>query len=218
MATQNATDTSNPILVSQGGTGASSLTAYSVLCGGTTTTGVIQSVSGLGSSGQVLTSNGASALPTWQAAPGSSSLTVVQKTSNQSVTNSTILINDNQLSFSISAGLVYSVRFVVFVASTSATPGFKWQLLGPIGATSIIGQIFQIDSLTTTSDSAFLATVFTAGNGQIGRVDGGASVTVELSIVNGLNAGTVNFQWAQITSNGTATTVYAGSYIEYTQN
>ena len=41
------------------------------------TTGAVQSVSGLGSSGQVLTSNGASALPTWQAAGGGGGTPVV---------------------------------------------------------------------------------------------------------------------------------------------
>lgn len=66
MATNNATNTSNPVTVAQGGTGDSSLTAYAVVCGGTTSTGVLQSVSGVGTSGQVLTSNGAAALPTWQ--------------------------------------------------------------------------------------------------------------------------------------------------------
>lgn len=55
------------VTVPYGGTGDASFTAYSVICGGTTSTGVLQSVSGVGTSGQVLTSNGASALPTWQA-------------------------------------------------------------------------------------------------------------------------------------------------------
>lgn len=53
-------------VVADGGTGRSSHTAYAVIAGGTTSTGAQQSVSGVGSSGQVLTSNGASALPTWQ--------------------------------------------------------------------------------------------------------------------------------------------------------
>lgn len=57
-----------PFSVPQGGTGDSSFTAYAVLAGGTTSTGALQQVSGLGSSGQVLTSNGAGALPTWQPA------------------------------------------------------------------------------------------------------------------------------------------------------
>lgn len=53
--------------VPRGGTANSTFTAYSVICAGTTATGAFQNVSGLGSSGQVLTSNGAGALPTWQA-------------------------------------------------------------------------------------------------------------------------------------------------------
>lgn len=53
------------LAVADGGTGKSSFTAYSVLLGGTTSTGALQNVSGVGSSGQVLTSNGASAVPSW---------------------------------------------------------------------------------------------------------------------------------------------------------
>lgn len=56
--------------VADGGTGLSSTTAYAVLCGGTTSTGALQSVASVGTSGQVLTSNGAGALPTFQAAGG----------------------------------------------------------------------------------------------------------------------------------------------------
>ena len=56
-----------PLPVAQGGTGVTSTTAYAVLCGGTTSTGNLQSIAGLGTSGQVLTSNGAGALPTFQA-------------------------------------------------------------------------------------------------------------------------------------------------------
>ena len=59
----------NALSVSSGGTGVASATAYSVLCGGTTSTGAFQSISGVGSSGEVLTSNGAGTLPTWQPLP-----------------------------------------------------------------------------------------------------------------------------------------------------
>ena len=57
--------------VAHGGTGNTSTTAYAVLCGGTTSTGVLQPIASVGTSGQVLTSNGAGALPTFQAAGGS---------------------------------------------------------------------------------------------------------------------------------------------------
>jgi hypothetical protein len=57
------------VTVAQGGTGVTSTTAYGVITGGTTTTGTLQNA-GAGSTGQVLTSNGSSALPTWQMPTG----------------------------------------------------------------------------------------------------------------------------------------------------
>lgn len=60
------------VTVPYGGTGLTSATAYAVLCGGTTSTGAFQSVSGLGTAGQVLKSNGAGALPSWQTESGGS--------------------------------------------------------------------------------------------------------------------------------------------------
>lgn len=71
MATNTTLNTGTvPIPVASGGTGDASLTAYAVLCGGTTSTGALQPIAGVGTSGQVLTSNGAGALPTFQAAGG----------------------------------------------------------------------------------------------------------------------------------------------------
>lgn len=62
----------SPQPVVEGGTGVQSNTAYAVLCGGTTTTNPIQSIAGVGTAGQLLTSNGAGALPTFQNAAASS--------------------------------------------------------------------------------------------------------------------------------------------------
>ncbi len=59
-----------PVEVLYGGTGNTGFTAYSVICAGTTSTNPFQNVSGLGVAGQVLTSNGAGTLPTWQATSG----------------------------------------------------------------------------------------------------------------------------------------------------
>lgn len=60
-----------PINVSSGGSGRSTATAYRVICGGTTDTGAHQSVGSIGTSGQVLTSQGTGALPTWSTPSGS---------------------------------------------------------------------------------------------------------------------------------------------------
>jgi hypothetical protein len=64
-ASANVLTDNAAVTVAQGGSGAASFTAYAVICGGTTSTGALQNVSGVGTSGQLLTSGGAGALPTW---------------------------------------------------------------------------------------------------------------------------------------------------------
>lgn len=63
------------IAVASGGTGNATLAAYAPLFGGTTTTGAIQSGT-VGTTGQVLTSNGAAALPTFQTPASGYALTL----------------------------------------------------------------------------------------------------------------------------------------------
>lgn len=60
-----------PLTVSNGGTGDSSLTAYAVLTGGTASTTPVQSIASVGLAGQVLTSNGPGALPSFSNTTGS---------------------------------------------------------------------------------------------------------------------------------------------------
>ena len=57
------------LLIPEGGTGRITNTAYTVITSGTTATGALQNVSGVGTVGQVLTSAGASALPVWSSLP-----------------------------------------------------------------------------------------------------------------------------------------------------
>lgn len=89
MATNNSINSPLPTTVPKGGTGDTSFTAYSVLCGGTTSTALLQNVSGVGTSGQILTSNGASALPTWQPA-GAASVSITAASANIVVSPSPI--------------------------------------------------------------------------------------------------------------------------------
>ena len=64
------TNVTGTLPVANGGTGRATNTAYAVICGGTTAGGVEQSIASVGTAGQILTSNGAGALPTFQAAGG----------------------------------------------------------------------------------------------------------------------------------------------------
>lgn len=80
--------------VANGGSGAASFTAYSVICAGTTSTGAHQNVSGVGTSGQILTSNGASALPTWQSI-GAVGLSITSKTGNYTLGSEDVVTGDS---------------------------------------------------------------------------------------------------------------------------
>ncbi len=70
VATGSLPPVSYPITVPNGGTGDTSLTAYAVLVGGTTATAAVQSIASVGAAGNVLTSNGANQLPTFNATTG----------------------------------------------------------------------------------------------------------------------------------------------------
>jgi hypothetical protein len=86
------------IPVTLGGTGVASATAYALLAGGTTSTGAHQSLASVGTSGQLLTSNGAGALPTFQNAP-SGGVTSIVAGSCISVSGSTTVTVSYQGSF-----------------------------------------------------------------------------------------------------------------------
>ena len=148
MATNNATNTSNPVTVAQGGTGDTSVTAYAVLCGGTTSTGAVQSVSGVGTSGQVLTSNGASALPTWQAASAAGSWNLIE---TNTASSSASLI------FTSSYVTGYTQYAVVFVninnASGTTTLNMDWS----VNNSTYLGSAFQSGILSNSYNSATLA-------------------------------------------------------------
>ena len=66
----NTTSYSSTVPIAKGGSGRTSSTAYAVICGGTTSTGAHQSIASVGTAGQILTSNGAGALPTFQTVSG----------------------------------------------------------------------------------------------------------------------------------------------------
>lgn len=75
----------SPLEVEEGGTENTTFTAYAVIISGTDGLNAFQNVSGLGTSGQVLTSTGTSSLPSWQAAPTTSTNVVFQPMSSDPV-------------------------------------------------------------------------------------------------------------------------------------
>lgn len=78
-------DITGPITVPFGGTGIATTTAYGVICGGTTATGVFQNA-GAGSPGQTLTSNGPAALPSWATSAAGAIVWLATLTASSSAT------------------------------------------------------------------------------------------------------------------------------------
>jgi hypothetical protein len=196
------------VAVADGGTGVSSLTAYAPIFGGTTSTGPVQSGT-VGTAGQVLTSNGAGALPTFQNAVGGGSWTLVNKASDTTRNSNTTTSADPDLQFSLAASTNYAIRIVVKYRSTAAGD-FKWSLTGPASPTEVYGAEVGANTGATNTFEAYPTNV--------ARLSGNSGATVmiiDVTVENGANAGTFSFDWAQNTSDAGPTAVKAGSYIEY---
>lgn len=162
MVTINPINSQNPIQVADGGLGVSTLTtAYAPVCAGTTATGPVQVAStGLGTSGFVLTSNGASAVPSFQSAAGN--LILIQ-TQNASGTPATI-------SFTSGITSQYTTYFMVYsnvIASTSVdTLAMQWSTNGGSGyittgyGSSTISSLYSSATLLDTSSTTYCVVAY----------------------------------------------------------
>ena len=111
--------------VAVGGTGNTTFTAYSVICAGTTATGAFQNVSGVGSSGQVLTSNGASALPTWQGAGGIANLTYCRFYTASSASTNVTSANISSITYNSAGNVTLN-----FTSSFNSATSYTWAAMG----------------------------------------------------------------------------------------
>ena len=124
------------------------------------------------------------------------------KASDESVTSSTTLQDDEHLFASVAANSVYEVT-VALRGTANSSGDLKVQFAGPAGATGLFGAGKDhscvtlgtpngpISLSTATPDTVFFMGTLTVGG----------------------TAGTFKLQWAQNTSNATATTLQAGSYM-----
>jgi len=161
-ASKNLTS-SGTLAVDQGGTGATSQTAYAVLAGGTTSTGAYQSVASVGTSGQVLMSNGAGALPTFQtistqAFPSGTRMSFQQTSAPTGWTKDTTAAIDNSAMRLVTGSVVNggSVNFTTAFASQTPT--------GSVSITAVSGTA-GATTLTTPQIPSHNHTIATAGGG-----------------------------------------------------
>jgi hypothetical protein len=139
------TNVTGTLPVANGGTGRSTNTAYAVICGGTTAGGVEQSIASVGSSGQVLTSNGASSLPTFQTIatssfPAGTRLSFQQTAAPTGWTKDTTAGLDNSAMRIVTGSVVNggSVNFTTAFASQTPTGSVTISSVsGSAGATTL---------------------------------------------------------------------------------
>lgn len=138
--------------------------------------------------------------------------TTVKKTTDETTNTDATLSDDSALVVPLAAATNYVIRGTVFYDTPTAAD-FKFSFNGP-ASPSLVNIAFNfIDtdgSAGEDSNEAYGVSVSITGlAGTFGLVKFTALIR------NGANVGNFTFQWAQNTSNGSNTTVRAGSYLEY---
>ncbi len=169
----------NPLIVSNGGTGVSSMTAYAVLCGGTTSTNPIQSIASVGTAAQVLTSNGAGALPTFQTAPAGFGQVIYWNATNGNLLDGSLryLSNSNQginvlsnntdalMRMMVGQSGTINIIYGVFIVAGTLGSAETMTLSIIVNSTSyVVSSSLTLSSATNTFNNTSLAIPVTAGD------------------------------------------------------
>ena len=143
--------------------------------------------------------------------------TTVRKVANEARVSSATLANDSALFASLSALTRYAIRLKVFF-DTAASPDFKYALTGPASPTFVRVMRRHMppsaapgtDNQTCALDLSYTSSVAVVSTGTTGGY-----IEMEAIVQTGAAAGVFAFQWAQNTANAAATTVLAGSRLEW---
>lgn len=142
---------------------------------------------------------------------------IVRKTAIESVASSTTLQNDDHLFFTAVAGQNYRFRCVLFVTNSGTQlADLKVAFTFPAGTMT-----FGVNALDTAATSPIGSANMTAipsatsGTSTIAVAAGSDNVTIIEGFFVCTTGGTVQLQWAQNTSQASATSLNVNSYIEY---
>lgn len=229
-------------VVAGGGTGNTTFTAYSLIAAGTTATGPFQNVVGVGTSGQVLVSAGAGALPAWTSiAPGGVVSVTAGTGINLTGTAANPVINmnvpvvianggTNATSFAVSSGtVIFDGTRLVTLASTgtsgqalvSAGAGVApaYGILPIIGGGTNASSFGTVDG-TIIYDGTRLVATATGTAGQVLTSNGAgvaptyqASGASGVSSITGNSGGAISGAISLVTANATVKFVGSGSTI-----
>lgn len=152
-----------PVPVTSGGTGLATMTnAYSVVCSGSSATSMLAPLNSLGSSGQVLTSNGVSAYPSWQAASGGGFTWNAASGTTQAATAGNGYICTNSSVCTVTLPATAPVGSVVSVQGEGSTSG--WILAPNSGQSIQVGQTNGTTSVTAAAKYDSISVVCVVAN------------------------------------------------------
>lgn len=145
---------------------------------------------------------------------------IVYKTANEDRTATTTLADDTELTTTLAASAVYHVRiYLHYAALDAAKIKTAWTVpSGASGLRSAIGAGSAATDATAATTSRFGVHAFTTTVTYGTRSHAtNQCVAIEEGIVTTTSAGTLAIQWAQDTSNATATRVGSGSSLHVTR-
>src|SRR3990167_7086900 len=131
----------------------------------------------------------------------------VHKSADETVNNSDVLQNDDQLLFAVAVNKNYLVEMVL-ILETGTTSDFKWDWALPAGGT-FFGEYF------TGSTTKAGVNVTEAGDAAAVMPSATTVATIRGIMKIGATAGTAQFRWAQATAESFNTKILAGSVIRY---
>ncbi len=139
---------------------------------------------------------------------------LIVKASDESVTSSTTLQNDDELLFAVGASETWVFTICMFITAATASD-LKMDITVPSGASV---SWMQARDLGGTSGFPVFNAHEAGGSGAV-EFDAEAKRGTMIfgTLANSTNAGNVQLRWAQNTSGGTATTVHARSWLSATQ-
>lgn len=130
---------------------------------------------------------------------------IVRKTSDQSVTSSTVLVNDTALLMAVAANEVWRFEMMLFWAA-AATADLKWTFTAPAGATYNASTVYPFAA--GGGNASIQQVIAAAVDFDLEVQDAANNLTMFYGlIVNGGTAGNLQFQFAQNASSATPTTV-----------
>lgn len=134
---------------------------------------------------------------------------IVRKPSDESVTSSTVLQNDDHLALTIAANEVWHTRWGLWVSGGASVSNITVAFTFPASCVVAISTVCYSTSGTvqnfrwTGSSSPVQNNLLVTSTGEFFVLEG--------VVQNAGNAGTFQLQWAQATSNGTALVMEANS-------